>query len=260
MGGEKYELFHSEHITIMILCICLIVAGCILYRRLSSSGKPVMRRCMAAGMILLIALRQLYVCLAGDNIIYDLPLHLCSIAGFVCFVYEYFGKAFPEYAVSVLRQAVFAVLGPGAVMAIVFTDGTMYPPIHFITIESNLFHTLIILYTVILLMDGEIVPAVREAYKSLIFLCIVAVPVYIFDRHFRANYMFLLNPSVGSPFTSVYNRYGYGAYMAAFGVTVIAEIVLINLLFQKMTPGDGVSGSKRMTSGDGVSGSKRKKI
>ena len=67
MGGEKYELFHSEHLTIMILCICLIVAGCILYRRLSSSGKPVMRRCMAAGMILLIALRQLYVCLAGDN-------------------------------------------------------------------------------------------------------------------------------------------------------------------------------------------------
>lgn len=200
---------------------------------------------MTAGMILLIVLRQLYVCLVGDNIIYDLPLHLCSIAGVVCFVYEYFGKHFPEYISSVLRQAIFAVLGPGAVMAVVFSDGTMYPPVHFITIESNLFHALIILYTVLRLMDGEIVPSVKEAYKSLIFLCIVAVPVYFFDRHFHANYMFLLNPSLGSPFTNVYNRYGYGAYMTAFGATVIAEILLINLVFPKVTPGDGVNGSKK---------------
>lgn len=189
---------------------------------------------MAAGMILLIVLRQLYVCLAGDNIIYDLPLHLCSIAGVVYFVYEYFGKHFPEYISSVLRQAIFAVLGPGAVMAVVFSDGTMYPPVHFVTIESNLFHTLIILYTILQFMDGEIVPDVREAYKSLIFLCIVALPVYLFDRHFHANYMFLLNPSLGSPFTSVYNRYGYGGYMASFGATVVAEIVFINLIFQRI--------------------------
>ena len=194
-----------------------------------------MRKCVAAALVVLIALRQAYVCLVGANIVYDLPLHLCSIAGIVCFIYEYTGNIIPKRIKSVLEQALFALCLPGAVLAIVFSDGTMYPVFHFVTIESGLFHVFIIVYVILKIKDGDIKPGIREAYKSGIFLLVVVIPVYLFDRAFRANYMFLMGPSQGSPLTGLYTRFGYAGYMIGYGLVSMTEVVVINLIGSVIT-------------------------
>ena len=226
--GTGYVLFGKEHICILIFSLCLTV-GCIcLYDKGNTAFEGCMRKCVAAALVVLIALRQAYVCLVGANIVYDLPLHLCSIAGIVCFIYEYTGSVIHERIKSVLEQALFALCLPGAVLAIVFSDGIMYPVFHFVTIESGLFHVFIIVYVIFKIKDGDIKPGIREAYKSGIFLVIVAIPVYLFDRAFRANYMFLMGPSQGSPLTGLYTGYGYEIYMIGYGLLAMAEVLIIN--------------------------------
>ena len=244
--GVGYRLFHTDHFVIMLLCLALITAGLCEYRRCSDDlRKRKLRRVLVTSAVALMILRLIFVCFCHARIIYELPLHLCSIAGILCFIHEFGYGRLPKKLTALIGHVLFSVCLAGAILAILFSDGTAYPAFHFITIQSNLFHALVILYILICRTEGMIMPSVKDAYRTVLFLAAVSLFVYAVDKTVHANYMFLLNPSVGSPFTSVYNRYGYGAYMAAFGVTVIAEIVLINLLFQKMTPGDGVNGSKR---------------
>ena len=226
--GTGYVLFGKEHICILIFSL-ILTCGCVyLYDKKDTVFKEHMRKSVAAALVVLVALRQVYVCCVGADIVYDLPLHLCSIAGIVCFIYEYIYSMIPEAIKSVLEQALFALCLPGAVLAIVFSDGIMYPVFHFVTIESGLFHVFIIVYVIFKIKDGDIKPGIREAYKSGIFLVIVAIPVYLFDRAFRANYMFLMGSSQGSPLTGLYTGYGYAGYMVGYGLVAMAEVVVIN--------------------------------
>ena len=226
--GTGYVLFGKEHICILIFSL-ILTCGCVyLYEKKDTVFKEYMRKSVAVALVALIALRQVYVCCVGADIVYDLPLHLCSIAGIVCFIYEYTYSMIPEAIKSVLEQALFALCLPGAVLAIVFSNGTMYPVIHFITIESGLFHVFIIVYVIFRIKDGDIHPDIKEAYKNVFFLLAVAAPVYLFDRVFHANYMFLMRPSQGSPLTGLYTGYGYEIYMIGYGLLAMAEVLIIN--------------------------------
>ncbi|MBQ7583227.1 MAG: YwaF family protein [Lachnospiraceae bacterium] len=225
-----YRLFHAGHILLMVLCMAICIGCVYYYRRCDEVQKKTFRRIMSGLIIALIAIRLLYVCLCKADIIYDLPLHLCSIAGIFCFIYERGYEVLPGAFRSALEQTMFSLFLPGAVMAIVFSDGTMYPLFHFITFQSNLYHALVVAYIIIKITDGNVRPDIRQGYKSLLFLALIVPPVYIFDRIFRANYMFLLAPSLGSPFTGIYTEYGYPGYMLCYALTVMLEIAAINLI------------------------------
>ena len=226
-----YELFGTEHFLIMLCCaICAVLLSVAYARNRENGGGRCIRLIVAVLPLLLIVIRQIYVICSDARIVYDLPLHLCSLTGMLCFVDGAFGGKLPHFITSLISQSLYALGLPGAVLAIVFSDGTMYPPIHFITIQSSLFHTLIIVYVVYSMIDGRAVRGIRYAYQSIVFLVCVVPPVYLFDRAFHANYMFLLGPSVGSPLTSVYSDHGYGAYLICFAGIVITDIMAMNLI------------------------------
>ena len=234
--GVGYELFHFQHFVILAACLIVVTAGWLLYRSRREKGqKRRFRQILANSLILLILIRLLYVFLCGAGLLYELPLHLCSIAGMLCFLYEMMGMKMPVFIRSLTEQTMFSLCLPGAVLALLFSDGTMYPVFHFITIQSSLFHTLIILYIMLLLSDGVIVPSVREAWKAVLFLAVLVPVIMAFDVHFRTNYMFLLLPTEGSPLTYPYVRYGYAGYLLCYALAALAEIYLINFIFEKHT-------------------------
>ena len=228
--ASGYSLFHAGHILIMALCTAVCIGCVYIYGCCDAEKKKEFRRILSVLIIGLIVIRLLFVWLCRADILYELPLHLCSIAGIVCFIYEWGYEALPKSICSVAEQAMFSLCLPGAVLAIVFSDGTMYPLFHFITIQSNLYHALVVAYIILRIMDGRVRPDIRQAYKSLLFLAPIVPPVYLFDRIFHANYMFLLAPSLGSPFTAVYTEHGYIVYMICYALTVLLEIIAINLL------------------------------
>ena len=118
----------------------------------------------------------------------------------------------------------------GAILAIVFSDGTAYPAFHFITIESNLFHALVILYILISKTEGMIMPSVKDSYKSVLFMAAIALCIYAVDRAIHANYMFLLGPSAGSPLIPFYAKWGYAGYLISLCTITVIEIYSVNLI------------------------------
>lgn len=219
-----YSLFDETHFVIMALCFFLISVSAIIYKKTESR---ILSRAFALIPVFLITVRTVYVLIAKVSLIYEFPLHLCSIAGILCLVFEI--KKY-SFAGSVLYS-----LGlPGAALAIVFPNGTMYPPVHFISLESYLFHIAVIIYIIIQLMSGNITPNVKNAYESVIFLIITVPLIYLFNRYFHTDYMFLNAPSPGSPLYRVYLQKGYFAYMVIYAVAALTEIFISNITYQKI--------------------------
>ena len=174
--------------------------------------------------------RFIYVILYGASIVHELPLHLCSMTGIFCFIYEFFLKKTP-FIRSVLGQAMYDLCLPGALMAILFPNGTVYPLVHFISLESYLFHLLIIAYICIRLADKGIVPGIKEAYKSIIFLLVIVPPVYLFNMVFGTNFMFVIGPSLGSPLYGFYRMGGYSGYRIGYAFVAVFVIYLMNTFY-----------------------------
>ncbi|MBO4900005.1 MAG: YwaF family protein [Lachnospiraceae bacterium] len=229
--GVGYSLFHAEHFVIMLLCLALIAAGLCAYERCKdASMRKRMRRVTASSAMALIVLRLIFVSACGAALIYELPLHLCSIAGILSFIFEFGYGKMPEKISGLIGHLLFSVCLVGAALAIVFSDGTAYPAFHFITIESNLFHALVIMYILICKTEGMIMPSVKDSYKSVLFLAAIAAFVFAVDKWLHANYMFLLGPSAGSPLMPFYEKWGYAGYLISLCAIAVIEIYAVNLI------------------------------
>ena len=229
-AGVGYELFSPTHIAAISVSILMIVFITIWYMISDDPKKLKIRKVTVIIPIVLMILRYVYVFIYGASIVYELPLHLCSMTGIFCFVYEFFLKRSKRVR-PVLAQALYALCLPGAMMAILFPDATFYPIIHFISIESYLFHIFIVTYICIRLTDRGIQPSIREAYKSIVFLLAVVPPVYLFNVIFKTNYMFVIGPSTGSPLYGFYKLGGYAGYRIGYAFVAICVIYIMNILF-----------------------------
>ena len=228
--GVGYELFSPSHIVTMTVCIFLIFVIVTWYIKSDDARKLCIRKVTATIPVILMIIRLVYAVVCGVPIIYELPLHLCSMTGIFCFVFE-FGLKDSSYARSLLGQSLYSLCLPGALMAIIFPDGTIYPIIHYISLESYLFHLLIIAYICIRIADKGIIPNVREAYKCILFLLVIVPPVYIYNLVFNTNFMYVIVPSSGSPLFGFYKTGGTAGYRIGFAFVVVAVIYLMNLVF-----------------------------
>lgn len=223
-----YDLFSPAHISAIITSILIIGLVIVWFLRSDDEKKLQIRKITAIVPVVLMVMRFIYAIICGAPIVYELPLHLCSMTGVFCFVYEFYLKKSP-FIRSVLGQAMYALCLPGALMAILFPNGTIYPIIHYISIESYLFHSLIIAYICLRLLDGGIVPGIREAYKSILFLIVLVPPVFLFNVIFDTNFMFVIGPSSGSPLYGFYRMGGYAGYRIGYALVALAVIYLMNL-------------------------------
>ena len=225
-----YELYSLPHIAAIAVSMLMIVSITVMYAVSAPRRKASIRKLTAVIPVILIAVRLTYVVLYGASVVYELPLHLCSMTGFFCFIYEFFLKKSP-FIRSVLGQAMYSLCLPGALMAILFPNGTIYPIIHYISFESYLFHILIIAYICIRIHDKGIEPDIREAYKGILFLLAIVPPVYLFNVIFKTNYMFVIWPSAGSPLYGFFKMGGYAGYRIGYAFTAVFVIYLMNILY-----------------------------
>ncbi len=233
--GTGYALFHREHLLIIAACFLLLLIFVFLYKKCTPERKERLRSAAGWILLLLIILRLVYVALCGAKILYELPLHLCSLSGILCFLHSLLSRdSRPErsgaFLSAYLGQVLYSLGMPGALLAILFPNGNMYPPIHFITIQSFLFHTLIVIYVICCLSDRLICPSLRASLGSILFLIVLVPLVFAFNTHFGTNYMFLQAPSAGSPIFFIMERFGYTGYLTGYALLAVAEILLINLI------------------------------
>lgn len=90
-----------------------------------------------------------------------------------------------------LAEIALCLFMPGAVLGILFPVWSVYPAFHYMTIHGFIYHALIILYPWLLFVSGNVRPRTKHIWQPVLFLCCIVPPVYLFNKKFDSNYMFI---------------------------------------------------------------------
>ena len=221
VGFEQFSFVHIKWLVLIVLLTFFIVRC---FKRLPEKYKDIMLKTTGSFLVFLIVLRIVVLCMGNNMSVYELPLHLCSLAGFLCMAHAFLKWDF-------LGQVIYSLCLPGTVLALVFPDWSYYPAFNFITVQAFLFHGGIVLYTIMALSGGKIKPSVYKMWKAILFLVIIVPVIYLFDRHYDVNYMFVLRPSADSPLEWIDKTMGRSGYLIGYAILTIMVVTLMNVLY-----------------------------
>ncbi len=220
--GNGFELFDITHCSWLLgTAVCAAVL-CIIHRRLTAVGRRRMQRALGLTLIGIYAVKQLILAIQGEYDIGYLPLHLCGMSVYI----ETIDCLFPT---KFTRELCYAVSMPGALVGMLYANWTAYPFFTLIHITSFVLHGLMVVYPLLAVTGGDHRPHLRRLPLCFAFLAVVSVPVYFFNRRFGTNYMFLSEPSPGSPLEWFEDWFGNPGYLFGF-VIMIALVWLIMYL------------------------------
>lgn len=219
--GMGFSMFGWAHILWLLfllagICVCLKCIG-----RCEKRAADIWIRCIGSFLLFLIVFRIAVIVLMGKMSVYELPLHLCSMAGILCFIHAWWN-------IWWIGQVLYTLCLPGTVFALIFPNWTEYPAVHWITIQSFLFHGGIVLYVVSQLKRGMIKPRFRDIRQSLLFLLVTVPIIYIFDGYFRVNFMFVRIPSSDSPLSWMARYMGVPGYLCGYALLVLFVMACMN--------------------------------
>ena len=220
--GVGFSHFGPVHLLWLGVCAGLLLLFLHYYKRWGGRRRLLAERGIGIFLVGLEVYRIAVLALIGKMSLYQLPLHLCSMAGFLCCLHAFFKWDW-------LGQVLYPLCLPGTVLALLFPDWVRYPAIHFITIQGFTFHAGIVLYVICQLWQHNIVPRLASLWKVIVFLLAVVPPVYLFDKKFHANYMFVNVPSPGSPLEWLASFLGNPGYLAGYAVLMLLCLSLIHI-------------------------------
>lgn len=223
--GIGFGLFKPWHLLWLMVCVFLTAVFLFYYAKAGADKRKTAEKILVYSMPGWMMLRILYIIVIKEQLIYELPLHLCSLSGLLCMLHYFTGWKW-------IGQVLYTVGLPGTVVALVFPNWTFYPAIHFITIEGFFFHMGIVMYVCAMLYVRKIVPDIKKIWSVVLFLLAVVTPVYFFDKKFNTNYMFVNWPSQGSPLEFIAAFMGNPGYLLGYAVLVLFCILLMNAVYQ----------------------------
>ena len=230
--GNGYPLFGKEHIASTAVTLVMVVLFAFLFRK---SDEKKQRRILKAIPLFMAALeifKDLFLVSVHRFGLGYLPLHVCSIGIFVFMLREILPW---KKAKDIFGEVAVILIMPGALAALIFPDWTyLYPVLNFINLHSFVWHGLLVLYPLMILINGEVKPSVKHIHYVLLFLCAVVPPIYAFDKKTGCNYFFVSRPEVSTPLEWIYNITGSKGYLIGYGVltvsVILVEYVILYLL------------------------------
>ncbi|MEA5026164.1 MAG: YwaF family protein [Erysipelotrichaceae bacterium] len=219
-GLIGFKMYDRIHLTWLV---CLFITGfltVIYYKKLSSKRQLRFRRIMASVMVLLEIVKDLIIASTGHFSVEYLPFHLCGIGIILAFVHAYWPN-------QLWAEIGYALCLPGALSALLFPNWTEYPLMNFMHMHSFVIHALIMLYPILLLAGREYRPDYHYYPKVLKFIGLAAVPLYIFNKIFTTNFLFINWPSPGSPLMIFADWLGNPGYLLPYVILLFAVLALM---------------------------------
>ena len=129
-----------------------------------------------------------------------------------------------------MRNFLYYFCIPGALLALLFPNWTVLPCMNFSHIHSFVVHALLVIYPIMLVLDGEIKTGIKEMLKGILLLVCMAIPIYFINLILDTNFMFLMNPETGNPL-GLFEKY-LGSHLWGFPVLlpIVMFIMYIPLL------------------------------
>ena len=207
--GVGFSLWDGKHLSWLAAAAAVIVLLCLAYRRASRRGRTALRVAMGAAILLCELLKDANLLRFGVFDLWYLPLHLCGLAVF----FSFYHCLRPGKTVG---NFLYGTCAPGALFALLFPDWVVYPPFAYHSVVAFVVHSLLVAYPLMQVCGGDLKPDVKELPRCFGILLALAVPVYVFDRVFHTNYMFLLVPSPGSPLEWFAGFLGIPGYLLGY--------------------------------------------
>lgn len=216
-GGLGFSMFDSLHLSWLVVFALVVVANCILYRRLQQTGRQRWQKIVAWLLIADELFKMTILTVSGNYTVSYLPLHLCSINIFIIAIHAYKPS-------RILDNFLYTVCIPGALAALLFPSWTSLPLLNGMHLHSFTVHILLALYPIVLLVGGDIKPELNALPKSLCLLILMAIPIYGVNLLLDTNYMFLMEADAGNPL--YWFGENWGSHLLGFPV-IIAGILLV---------------------------------
>ena len=145
-----------------------------------------------------------------------LPLHMCSINIFVAVANE-------VRSTRLTRALLYATCIPAAVMALLFPTWVRLPVLNFMSIHSFTVHGLLLLYPLALWVGGQLKPQPRDLWRVAAFYVVILPFIYVFNKRFDTNFMFLNFAAPGTPLVLFENWLGNPGYL--LGIPVLLGLI-----------------------------------
>ncbi len=220
--GLGYERFSATHILTLAVILALVIAISVWFKRQDGAGRDKVLFVIPWIMVLLECCKDLFLIRVHQFGVGYLPLHMCSL-GVLVFLLE--GCSRTERWRTVFSEIAVTLILPGAVAALLYPDWIhLYPVMNFMNLHGFTWHGLLLLYPILLILAGRVHLSAKHVHYDLLFLACTAVPVYVFDRIFDCNYMFVNWPPKGTPLEWIAGVTGEQWYLAGYAVLAVVVI------------------------------------
>ena len=231
---NAFELFGTEHILTLITIAILTVSGLLLLKRSSDKTATMTLRILSIILLFGEALQDILLIGDGGNFIEFLPLHLCNLGIFV--------DLFASFAKGKLQRffaeiSVVLIL-PGAIGALLFPDWNYRPFWSYLPLLCFLTHSLLVFIPLIFLVRNKARISFRHFWYSYLLLMFVTPPIYLLNKSFDTNYMYLMYPPKFSPLDWVLSITGEKYYLLGLAAFVTAVLIFEYALY---------SGARKLT-------------
>ena len=215
-----FALFNTQHVLWLLI---LIITGAAAIRHFSSQGRNLGAALAVLGRIL----PSLYEIGKGTYGLSSLPLHVCAMAGYGCFLHRLLtrGKIQNSAAATALSELLFFPGLPGAILALLFPGWGYLPPFSFLSACEFLGHFGIVLYVLTSMKENALSPSRKRAFIPICFCVLYFAVMLPFDRATGMNYGFLLQPAPDSPLSWIAGVTGGGVgYYVLYAMIVLVAM------------------------------------
>lgn len=220
-----FSIFGIAHLLWLLLIFLSLLYFLRRYKTFQSSKKEQILKVLGTVLLFLIVMRLFNLWVIDALSVYELPLHLCGMAGLLCFLHA-------RTRWDWIGQTIFAACLPGTIAALLFPNWTVYPAFSLLSIQGFLYHAVLLSYCLGMLSGGFCEPRISRIWKPILFLGIIAVPIAWFNQKFHTNYMFLKAPSDGSPLIMLSNLIGKQWYVLGLVVVVILTMCIMYVIYK----------------------------
>lgn len=222
--GLGISTFGITHLIWLFSFAVICVAWAIIYAKLSTRQRNIAIKVLGWFIIFLEMSKNVVVVVLRDFDPGYLPFHLCGI-NILLICFDLFKQT------KIVRNFLYYFCIPGALLALLFPNWTMLPCMNFFSINSFLIHGVLVMYPVLLVASGELMPSIKMMPKCILLLAAMAVPIYFMNLAWDTNFMFLMSPETGNPL-GLFEKY-LGSHLWGFPILLplVMFIMYIPIFF-----------------------------
>lgn len=214
-----WNAYGWQHFLWLIVMGIIVFFACKAFRKQDSVTQSKILKYVAIGIAIQEIIKDILFLWTGLFTLENLPLHFCGISIFFSLWYA--------FSPNDLNGAyVYGMSMPGALCALIFPNWTEYPLIHFSAINSFTIHGELILFALLALTSGRLIPNIKKIPQLFGIIVAMAIPIYFLNKLWGTNFMFISTPSPGSPLMPLYGMFGNGYVIAAAVLLFVIWIIM----------------------------------